>query len=198
MSEIKYFKNIHEYINYNIGDNQKIIVDKYISINPICDNIQQSLVFTLSNNTAYFLSNFEVLKDNEVLPKNQYSIKKIVYNGCEQKNKVLNLELISTNYTDSFSFNRNNYIELYVKGYKDDCNFQLKIKVVDFEEIELKEFIPKEDDSEKEEDIDDDFKKDMDLIFELFKEKTRHIKKSLEILKALKDKNTENNFSNII
>ena len=92
MSEIKYFKNIHEYINYNIGDNKKIIVDKYISINPICDNIQQSLVFTLSNNTAYFLSNFEVLKDNEVLPKNQYSIKKIVYNGCEQKNKVLNLE----------------------------------------------------------------------------------------------------------
>ena len=185
MSEIKYFKNIHEYINYNIGDNQKIIVDKYISINPICDNIQQSLVFTLSNNTAYFLSNFEVLKDNEVLPKNQYSIKKIVYNGCEQKNKVLNLELISTNYTDSFSFNRNNYIELYVKGYKDDCNFQLKIKVVDFEEIELKEFIPKEDDSEKEEDIDDDFKKDMDLIFELFKEKTRHIKTSLKILKTL-------------
>ena len=145
MSEIKYFKNIHEYINYNIGDNQKIIVDKYISINPIRDNIQQSLVFTLSNNTAYFLSNFEVLKDNEVLPKNQYSIKKIVYNGCEQKNKVLNLELISTNYTDSFSFNRNNYIELYVKGYKDDCNFQLKIKVADFEEIELKEFTPKEE-----------------------------------------------------
>ena len=76
MSEIKYFKNIHEYINYNIGDNQKIIVDKYISINPICDNIQQSLVFTLSNNTAYFLSNFEVLKDNDVLPKKQHSIKK--------------------------------------------------------------------------------------------------------------------------
>ena len=102
MSEIKYFKNIEEYIDYNTGDNQKIIIDNYILINPIRDNIQQSLVFTLSNNTAYFFSNFEVLKDNEVLPKNDYAIKKIVYNGCEQNNKVLNLELISSSYTDSF------------------------------------------------------------------------------------------------
>ena len=87
MSEIKYFKNFQEYRNYHIGDKKKLEIDSYTLINPIRDNIQQSLVFTLTNNTAYFLSNFEVLKDNEVLPKNQYSIKKIVYNGCEQKNK---------------------------------------------------------------------------------------------------------------
>ena len=53
-----------------------IIIDNYILINPIRDNIQQSLVFTLSNNTAYFFSNFEVLKNNEVLPKSDYAIKK--------------------------------------------------------------------------------------------------------------------------
>ena len=84
--------------------------------------------------------------------------------------------MISTNYTDSFSFNRNNYIELYVQGYKDNCNFQLKIKVVDFEEIKpIKEEI----------EIEDDFKKDMELLNELFEEKTRHIKKNLELLKKL-------------
>ena len=105
MSEIKYFKNFKEYREYHIGDKKKLEIESYILINPIIDNIQQTLVFTLSNNTAYFLSNFEVLKDNEVLPKNDYAIKKIVYNGCEQNNKVLNLELISSSYTDSFSFN---------------------------------------------------------------------------------------------
>ena len=176
MSEIKYFKNFKEYREYHIGDKKKLEIESYILINPIIDNIQQTLVFTLSNNTAYFLSNFEVLKDNEVLPKNQYSLKKIVCNGCEQCNKPLYRELISTNYTDSFSFNRNNYIELYVQGYKDNCNFQLKIKVVDFEEIKpIKEEI----------EIEDDFKKDMELLNELFEEKSRHIKKNLELLKKL-------------
>ena len=64
--------------------------------------------------------------------------------------------MIRSSYTDSFSFNRNNYIELYAKGYKDACNFQLKIRVVDFEEIEQerKEFTPKEEKEDDDENID--------------------------------------------
>ena len=115
------------------------------------------------------------LKDNEVLPKNQYAIKKIVCNGCESCNKPLYRELISTNYTDSFSFNRNNYIELYVKDYKDDCNFQLKIKVVDFEEIKQKEEI--EEEKEEEQNIEDDFKKIWNYLMNYLKKNQGMLKK---------------------
>ena len=139
MSEIKYFKNFQEYRNYYAFEKNKLQVQKYMIINSMRDNIQQSLVFTLSNNTAYYLSEIEVLEDNEVLPKNQYSLNKIIYSGCKQYNQPLNLELISTTYTDSFSFNRNNYIEIVVKDYKENCNYQLKIKIVDFEDIKPKE-----------------------------------------------------------
>ena len=58
MSEIKYFKNFQEYRNYHIGDKKKLEIDCYTLINPICDNIQQTLVFTLSNNIAYFFIKF--------------------------------------------------------------------------------------------------------------------------------------------
>ena len=97
-------------------------------INSIRDNIRESLVFTLSNNTAYYLSEIEVLEDYEVLPKNQYSLKNMAYCGCEQYNKPTDKDLISTKHTDSFSFNRNNYIEIYIEDYKVNCNYQLKIK----------------------------------------------------------------------
>ena len=36
----------------------------------------------------------------------------------------------------------------------------------------------------EEENIEDDFKKDMDLLCELFEEKARHVKKKLELLKS--------------
>ena len=41
------------------------------------------------------------------------------------------------------------------------------------------------EEEEKPEEEEDDFKKDMDLLAELFEEKSRHIKKSLELLKKL-------------
>ena len=73
------------------------------------------------------------------MPKSQYTIKKIVNNGCEKYNKSINRELISTNYTDSFLYNRNIYIELYEKDYKNNCNYQLKIKKLDYEIVKPKE-----------------------------------------------------------
>ena len=38
----------------------------------------------------------------------------MIFNGIDSYNKYTYKELISTKYTDSFSYNRNNYIELYV------------------------------------------------------------------------------------
>ena len=58
----------------------------------------------------------------------------MVYCGCEQYNKPTDKD-IRTKHTDSFSFNRNNYIEIYIEDYKENCNYQLKIKIVDFEDI---------------------------------------------------------------
>ncbi len=86
MSEIKYFKNLQEYSNYYMINktNQKA---KYMIINSIRDNIRESLVFTLSNNTAYYFLEFQVLEDDKILPKNQYSLKNMAYCGCEQYNK---------------------------------------------------------------------------------------------------------------
>ena len=98
-------------------NNNKLEIQKYIIINYIRDNIRESLVFTLSNNTAYYFSEFEVLEDDKILPKNQYSLKNMAYCGCEQYNKPTDKDLISTKHTDSFSFNRNNYIEIYIEDY---------------------------------------------------------------------------------
>ena len=59
-----------------------------------------------------------------------------MYNGCHQRNNPLNAELISTSYNDYFSFNRNNYIEIVVKDFKKSSKYQLKMKIVYFEDIE--------------------------------------------------------------
>ena len=75
-------------------NNNKLEIQKYIIINSIRDNIRESLVFTLSNNTAYYFSEFEVLDDDKILPKNQYSLKNMVYCGCEQYNKPTDKEVI--------------------------------------------------------------------------------------------------------
>ena len=41
----------------------KLEIQIYMVINSIRDNIRESLVFTLSNNTACYFSEFEVLED---------------------------------------------------------------------------------------------------------------------------------------
>ena len=117
MSEIKYFLNFKEYREYNLAGKKKLETTKYILIDSLYDNIQQVLVFTLSNNTAYFFCDYELLEDDKVLPKTQYSLIKLMYNGCHQRNNPLNAELISTSHNDYFSFNRNNYIEIVVKDF---------------------------------------------------------------------------------
>ena len=50
----------------------------------------------------------------------------------ELYNKPLNIELVSTIHTDSFSFNRNNYIQFIIKGSNKNRKYQLKIKVLDY------------------------------------------------------------------
>ena len=54
MSEIKYFLNFKEYREYNLAGKKKLETTIYMLIDSLYDNIQQVLVFTLSNNTAYF------------------------------------------------------------------------------------------------------------------------------------------------
>ncbi len=49
----------------------------------------------------------------------------MAYCGCEQYNKPTDKD-IRTKHTDSFSFNRNNYIEIYIEYYKENCNINLK------------------------------------------------------------------------
>ena len=53
----------------------------------------------------------------------------------------LNIELVSTIHTDSFSFNRNNYIQFIIKGYNKNRKYQLKIKVLDYVDTKPKETI---------------------------------------------------------
>ena len=69
MSEIIFFKNLQEYRNYYMINKNKLEIQKYMIFNSIRDNIRESLVFTLSNNTAYYFSEFEVLEGDKVLPK---------------------------------------------------------------------------------------------------------------------------------
>ncbi len=69
-------------------------------INSIRDFIWQSLVFTLSNNTAYYFSEFFVLEDDKILAKNLYSSKNLVHCGCEQDKKPTDKDLTSTKHTD--------------------------------------------------------------------------------------------------
>ncbi len=70
-------------------------IDYYILIYRTRDDMQQSLVFTLSNHIAYFVSKFEVLKDSEVLVKKLIFIKNIFYNGLKYQKLILKLK---TNY----------------------------------------------------------------------------------------------------
>ena len=51
--------------------------------------------------------------------------------------------------------------------------------------LKLRENETDDEDDDEDEDKKDNFKKDMDLLFDLFKEKTRRINESLKILKAL-------------
>ena len=141
MSEKTYFKNLREYREYKRADKNKLELTKFITIEAMRDNVKDSLVFILSNNTAYFFSEYEVLEDGHTLPKDRYVFQKLAYNGLKQYNNPSNIELVSTNYTDSFSFNRNNYMELVIKGYNKNRKYQLKIKVLDYVEKKPKETI---------------------------------------------------------
>ena len=141
MSEKTYFKNLREYREYKRADKNKLEITKFITIEAMRDNVKDSLVFILSNNTAYFFSEYEVLEDGHTLPKDRYVFQKLAYNGLKQYNNPSNIELVSTNYTDSFSFNRNNYMELVIKGYNKNRKYQLKIKVLDYVEKKPKETI---------------------------------------------------------
>ena len=59
MSEKRFFKNFAEYHEYNLSGAKKLIIENHMLINPIRDYVQQTLVFTLCNNTVYF---FQILK----------------------------------------------------------------------------------------------------------------------------------------
>ena len=83
-------------------------------------------VFILSNNTVYFFTEIEVLEDDNAFPKDQYVFQKLAFNGLELYNKPLNIELVSTIHTDSFSFNRNNYIQFIINGYNKIESINLK------------------------------------------------------------------------
>ena len=189
MSEIKYFLNFKEYREYNLAGKKKLETTKYILIDLLYDNIQQVLVFTLSNNTAYFFCDYELLKDDKVLPKTQYSLIKLMYNGCHQRNNPLNAELISTSHNDYFSFNRNNYIEIVVKDFKKSSKYQLKMKIVYFEDIEK----PKKEGNILYEIFDEN---ELDLLNELITEyrnvqnvnkKFKEIQEKMKVLKILSE-----------
>ena len=79
-----------------------------------------------------FFTEIEVLEDDNALPKDHYVFQKLAFNGLELYNKPLNIELVSTIHTDSFSFNRNNYVQFIIKGYNKNRKYQLKIKVLDY------------------------------------------------------------------
>ena len=97
------------------------------------DNVNDCLVFILSNNTAYFFSEYEVLEDGHTLPKDYYTFQKLSYNGLKLYNNPSNIQLVSTNHTDYYSFHRNNYMEIVIKSYDKNKKYQLKIKVLDYE-----------------------------------------------------------------
>ena len=124
MSEKKHYKNLREYRDYNRKN--KLELTKHIIIDAMHDNVKDSLVFILSNNTAYFFTEIEVLEDDNALPKDQCVFQKLAFDGLEQYNMPLNIELVSTIHTDSFSFNRNNYIQFIIKGYNKTENINLK------------------------------------------------------------------------
>ena len=74
MSEKRFLKNFEEYHEYNLSGAKKLIIKNNLLLNPIRDYVQHTLVFVLYYNTVYFLSEFEVLENNIVLPKSQYTI----------------------------------------------------------------------------------------------------------------------------
>ena len=80
------------------------------------DDVNDSLVFILCNNTAYFFTEIEVLEDDNALPKDHYVFQKSAFNGLELYKMPSNIELVSTIHTDSFSFNRNNFLHFIIKG----------------------------------------------------------------------------------
>ena len=45
------------------------------------DNVKYSLIFILSNNTAYFFTEIEVLEDDNALPKDQCVFQNLAFNG---------------------------------------------------------------------------------------------------------------------
>ena len=90
MSGKTYFKNLREYRDYNRKN--KLELTKHIIIDAMRDNVKDSLVFILSNNTAYFFTEIEVLEDDNVLPKDQCVFQKLVFNGLELYNMPLNIE----------------------------------------------------------------------------------------------------------
>ena len=47
------------------------------------DNVKDSLVFILCNNTAYFFTEIEVLEVDNALPKNHYVFQNLAFNGLE-------------------------------------------------------------------------------------------------------------------
>ena len=59
MSEKTYFKNLREYREYKRADKNKLEITKFITIEAMRDDIKDSLVFILSNNTAYFFQNMK-------------------------------------------------------------------------------------------------------------------------------------------
>ena len=81
MSEKTYFKNLREYRDYNRKN--KLELTKHIIIDAMRDNVKYSLIFILSNNTAYFFTETEVLEDDNALPKDQCVFQKLVFNGLK-------------------------------------------------------------------------------------------------------------------
>ena len=67
MSEKTYLKKLREYRDYNRKN--KLEITKHIIIDAMRDNVKDSLVFILSNFTAYLFTEIEVLEDDNALPK---------------------------------------------------------------------------------------------------------------------------------
>ena len=77
---------------------------------------------------TYYIFWSWLFEDGHTLPKDNCVFQKLAYNGLKLYNNPSNLELVSTNHTDYFSFNRKNYMEFVIKGYNKTRKYQLKIK----------------------------------------------------------------------
>ena len=119
--------------------------------------------------------NFEI-----EIPQGYYT-KEVLKNLIQNKvSKIVNTQI------NAYSSTKGNILIPFDKIFCDNGGEQKELEKRFKEQEKQKEEIkPKKEEKEEELEIEDDFKKDMELLNELFEEKSRFIKKKLEILKKL-------------